>query len=89
MPDAHPSEPEEVVCRTFVELVTDYLDGALPEQRLELVEEHLIMCDWCLAYLRQFEETVRALPATVPAVSVTPETEVRLLEAFRERAARL
>ncbi len=87
MPDVHRHAPEEIVCREFVELVTDFLDGALPEERVELVEEHLIMCDWCLTYLRQFEETVRALPATPEAEAVAPETHAALLGAFREWTA--
>jgi predicted anti-sigma-YlaC factor YlaD len=35
---------DEVVCREFVELATEYLDGALPEPDLERVEEHLVIC---------------------------------------------
>ena len=52
----------EVTCREFVELVTEYWEGALPEDRMELVEEHLVMCDWCKTYLEQMEATVAALP---------------------------
>ena len=53
MAEMHRHGTDEVTCREFVELVTDYWDGALPEHRLELVEEHLVMCDWCKTYLDQ------------------------------------
>jgi predicted anti-sigma-YlaC factor YlaD len=54
-------EPHEIVCREFVELVTDFLDQALPPATLDLVEEHLVMCDWCRDYLGQVEATTRAV----------------------------
>jgi predicted anti-sigma-YlaC factor YlaD len=54
-------EPHEIICREFVELVTDYLDEALPPATVDLVEEHLVMCDWCRDYLGQFEATTRAV----------------------------
>ena len=41
----------EIICREFVELVTDYLEGALAPETVDLVEQHLVMCDWCRDYL--------------------------------------
>ena len=88
MAEMHRHAPDEVLCREFVELVTEYMEGGLPEHRTELIEEHLIMCDWCLTYLEQLEATVRALPATADAEAVPPGVQASLLEAFRARAAR-
>ena len=64
--------------------MTEYLEGALPAERVELVEQHLVMCDWCKTYLEQLEATVRALPETAEPEPVSPETELVLLGAFRE-----
>jgi len=88
MPDMHRHEIDEVTCREFVELVTDYWEGALPEERMELVEEHLVMCDWCKTYLVQMEATVEALPEAAEREPVPEETERVLLSAFREWKAR-
>jgi predicted anti-sigma-YlaC factor YlaD len=55
---------DEIVCRDFVELATEYLDGALPEHDLELVEEHLVICSLCRDYLDQIEATAAAVGAT-------------------------
>jgi predicted anti-sigma-YlaC factor YlaD len=88
MPDMHRDEIEEVTCRQFVELVTDYWEGALPEERMALVEEHLVMCDWCKTYLEQMESTVGALPEAADREPVPEETERVLLGAFREWKAR-
>jgi predicted anti-sigma-YlaC factor YlaD len=84
----HRHEIDEVTCREFVELVTDYWEGALPEQQMELVEEHLVMCDWCKTYLEQMEVTVEALPEAAEREPVPEATEQVLLSAFREWKAR-
>ena len=75
---------DEIVCREFAELATDYLDGALPDATLELVEEHLAMCDWCRDYLVQVEATSAAVAHT-PAAAPAPDTLQALVAAFRDR----
>ena len=52
---------EEVTCQQFVELVTEYFEGALSPRTLNHVEEHLVMCDWCVAYVGQIQATVESL----------------------------
>jgi predicted anti-sigma-YlaC factor YlaD len=52
---------DEVTCQQFVELVTDYFEGTLTSRTLSHVEEHLVMCDWCVTYLEQMEATIRSL----------------------------
>ena len=78
---------DEIVCREFAELATDYLEGAMPDERLELVEEHLAMCDWCRDYLSQIETTARVVGSAAEATETAPpaETLEALLGAFRAR----
>jgi predicted anti-sigma-YlaC factor YlaD len=52
---------DEVTCQEFVELVTDYLEGALPARTQNQVEEHLVMCHYCRDYADQVRATVSAL----------------------------
>jgi len=52
---------DEITCRQFVELLTDYFEGALADPTLTHVEEHLVMCDWCVTYAQQMDETISAL----------------------------
>ncbi|MFL5861289.1 MAG: anti-sigma factor family protein [Solirubrobacteraceae bacterium] len=54
---------DEVTCQQFVELITDYLEGTLPTRTLSHVEEHLVMCDWCVTYLEQMDATISSLAA--------------------------
>jgi hypothetical protein len=50
-----------LTCREFVELVTDYLEGALPFGRWVQFQLHLGICFGCRTYLKQMKETVRRL----------------------------
>ena len=76
---------DEIVCIEFVELITDYLEGALDASALDLVEEHLAMCDWCVTYLDQMHSTLECLRALRDTEPPSKPSE-RLLAAVRARA---
>jgi Putative zinc-finger len=74
---------DHITCQEVVELVTDYIERALPADETSLFEQHLNFCDGCIVYVEQMRSTV----ATVGAVreeDVPPETKDKLLAAFRE-----
>jgi anti-sigma factor RsiW len=73
----------ELACNEVVELVTAYLDGALPAEDRERFEEHLVFCDGCDRYLEQMRATISAT-RNVGVGELPPELEERLLEAFRD-----
>jgi anti-sigma factor RsiW len=73
---------EELSCQELVELVTDYLDGALPSELRERFERHIAHCSGCQAYLEQMRATIRAT-GELTAESLSPEAERSLLDAFR------
>jgi anti-sigma factor RsiW len=70
-------------CRELVELVSDYLEGALAPHEHSRFEAHIAGCDHCAAYLRQMRETL-ALLGTLPADPLSREAEDDLRVAFRE-----
>jgi anti-sigma factor RsiW len=77
----HKHDP--LVCREFVELVTDYLEGTLPAAERARFEAHLAECDGCTGYLedmRRLVGTLHEVPEPPPDVA-TRET---LLRAFRD-----
>jgi anti-sigma factor RsiW len=45
-------------CKEFVELVTDYLDGALAAADKLRFEAHLEHCPWCGRYFEQMRVTI-------------------------------
>ena len=72
------------ISRTFVEIATEYTEGALPAETTDLVEQHLVMCDWCRDYLDQLEATVDAVGGLEP--ERPPKALLDdLLVAFRSR----
>jgi hypothetical protein len=70
-----------VACREFVELVTEHLEGALPEEVERAVRTHLELCDPCVQFLEQTRATVRLL-GTVPAATLPPAAQDRLLDVY-------
>jgi anti-sigma factor RsiW len=73
---------DELRCRQAVELLTDYLEGALPPRQRARLEAHLRTCDGCRAYLQQIRATISALGQAKPA---PPEPAVRaeLMKLYR------
>jgi predicted anti-sigma-YlaC factor YlaD len=75
-------------CDHVVEMVTDFLEGALdPADERDLVE-HLNGCDGCSDYVEQYRQAVRTL-GQLPAEdssTLTAEARAALLEVFRRTA---
>jgi anti-sigma factor RsiW len=72
----------ELSCQELVELVTDYLEGALPEAERARFEDHLAICEGCRTYLHQMRTTIRVV-GRLTTDDLDPEAESALLEAFR------
>jgi anti-sigma factor RsiW len=71
-----------MTCQELVELVTDYLEGALPPADGARFEAHLAACPGCETYLEQMRSTIavtQASGAVVEPAAVSP-----LLDAFRD-----
>jgi anti-sigma factor RsiW len=52
-----------IACQELVELVTAYLDDALPAADRARFEAHLASCEDCTAYVAQFVQTLSAIGA--------------------------
>jgi len=73
----------DLTCREIVELVTDYLEGALSTgDRLDF-ERHLVWCSWCRDYLDHMRTTIEVTGRPETADPPSPLRE-QLLEAFRD-----
>jgi anti-sigma factor RsiW len=73
---------QALTCHEVVELITDYLEGSLPDDDRRRVEEHLAGCDGCSHYLEQMRETIR-LSGMLSEEQIPEEQMQQLLDAFR------
>ena len=73
---------EQLSCQELVELVTDYLEGALSEEEVGRFESHIGRCDGCNVYLEQIRQTI-AVTGRLSEDALSPEAESALLDAFR------
>lgn len=69
-------------CREVVELMTDYLEGALSEADRRRFEAHIADCAGCREYLAQLRSTIR-VAGRLNDEPVPPELEAELIRAFR------
>jgi len=72
----------DLVCQQAVELVTDYLDGALSRRDRRRFEAHIKDCPNCSAYLEQIEATIH-LTGSIHPDDLTPEARQDLTELYR------
>jgi hypothetical protein len=70
-----------IACREFVEVVTEHLEGLLPEPVEGAIAAHLELCEPCLIYLEQIRATARVL-RTLPTPTLPPSARNRLLGVF-------
>jgi anti-sigma factor RsiW len=73
---------DPLVCQEVVELVTDYLEGALPRGERRRLEAHLADCPHCTEYLAQMRLTIR-LTGRLEPDDLTPEMRDDLGELYR------
>ena len=71
-----------LTCKEMVELVTDYLEGALAPEMRDRFNTHLTACDPCVVYVEQMRQTIAAL-GRLPEESISPRVIDTLTEHFR------
>ena len=74
---------EHITCHEVVELVTEYLEGAMAADQTALFEQHLNFCDGCVWYFEQLKATVEAV-GEIREEDISPEAKDRLMGAFRD-----
>jgi anti-sigma factor RsiW len=73
----------DLACRELVDLVTDYIEGALEPSRRSAMDRHLRDCEFCWHYVEQMRATVAAT-GQLPVESITAATRSKLLTAFED-----
>ena len=73
---------DELVCQQVVELVSDYLEGALSRRDRRRFERHIRGCPNCTAYLEQMRVTIAETGRLTPE-DLSPEARDEFTELFR------
>ena len=75
----------DLLCVEFVEVVTDYLEGAMDARDRARLEAHLGACDGCERYLAQIRTTIELTGrlSTDDVDALGPAARAELLTAFR------
>ena len=76
-------EDAEMTCRELVELVTAWLDDALPATERVRFDAHLADCPYCRVYLEQLRQTTRLL-GDLSEESIDPVARDALLASFHD-----
>lgn len=71
-----------IMCRQAVELVTDYLEGALTAAERARFEAHLAVCPHCTEYLREMRLVIAAAGRVEPE-SLSAEARDDLVALYR------
>jgi anti-sigma factor RsiW len=74
---------QALTCHEVIELLSNYIEGALSTGERRRVENHLALCDRCTTYLEQMRETIR-MTGMVTEEQVPEEEKTALLAAFRD-----
>jgi anti-sigma factor RsiW len=72
-----------LVCRQAVEMVTNYLEGALSRRDQTRLEGHLADCPHCTEYLDQIRATVAAVGRVEPS-DLSPAARRDLVALYRQ-----
>jgi hypothetical protein len=77
---------DDFPCNLFVEVITDYLDGAMEPNEARRLEEHLSICDGCASVLEQYRVILRLTGrlGEHDVDALTPTEREPLMTAFRE-----
>jgi anti-sigma factor RsiW len=73
-----------LTCRDMAELVTPYVEGALPRRTRLAARFHLLLCEACRRYVAQMRRTIRFLGSGPPPSPPQNENDIlALIEASR------
>jgi anti-sigma factor RsiW len=72
----------DMACREAVELVTDYLEGALSPAQRRRFEAHLAHCPDCPEYLAQIRAVI-ALAGSITPDDLTPRMRGEFIRLYR------
>ena len=81
------SSADDLTCQQATALLVEYVNDTLAPETMRAFQEHLHDCADCLAYLRTYRATIRAL-GTVRYEDIPAALQERLLSFLQTRLTR-
>ena len=72
----------DLVCQQAVELITDYLEGALSRSGRRRLEKHLAGCEHCAEYIAQMRKTIE-LTGSLTSADLTSQMQDEFIAIYR------
>lgn len=72
-----------MTCKELAEVLYDFIQGELEEERCRLLKEHLAECSHCVVYIETYQVTVR-LGRSLPANPLPEELAQKLQSLMHE-----
>lgn len=73
---------DDLSCQELIELVTDYIEGALSPEESARFERHVNSCSDCSAYLAQMRRTIEIV-GMLEESDIPADARAQLLRIFR------
>ncbi len=74
----------ELTCQEIVEVVTDYVEDAMPPEDRRRFEHHLSYCPGCVTYVEQIREVIRLTGEMPREESLPADLRAGLVSQFRD-----
>jgi anti-sigma factor RsiW len=72
----------DLACKELVEIITDYLEGTLPERDRARFDAHILTCPPCREYVAEMRTTLQ-LTGRLTVDSISWSARDELLRAYR------
>ena len=72
----------DLACKDLVEIITDYLEGTLPERDRARFDAHILTCPPCREYVAEMRSTLQ-LTGRLTVESISSSARDELLRAYR------
>jgi anti-sigma factor RsiW len=72
----------DLACKELVEIITDYLEGTLPERDRARFDAHILTCPPCREYVAEMRTTLQ-LTGRLTVDSISSSARDDLLRAYR------
>jgi len=78
--------PRDIGCAECIDLLSDYVDGILPEKQAKALEWHIESCPPCVAFVNTYRGTIDAA-RKLGDVEIPSELKKRLLAVLKSGKA--